>query len=134
MEDRCDGDVNDTMIRNTLSATTSGARLERHAGTDVLDNMMGRNTVSTTTSGVLSSFWFQLAQCLSGRRDEILWTQSPDEAILAVDTTVLNTLTKQELNKLMESVRQLHRRADPKVIAAASQLQCDECHENGKDG
>ncbi|CAE7325309.1 RE1 [Symbiodinium microadriaticum] len=66
--------------------------------------------------------------------------------VMAVDTTPLNTLTAQELEKLMSSVRKLHRRfghpsnqlliknlkarnADPVVIAAASQLQCDECQE-----
>ena len=65
---------------------------------------------------------------------------------MAVDATPLNTLTTQELNKLMEVAHQLHRKfghpsnrlliknlrarnADSKVIAAVSLLKCDECLE-----
>ena len=64
-----------------------------------------------------------------------------------VDTSCLETLTTTELEKLTQHVRQLHRRfghpsnrllvknlihrnADEKVIAAASQLECDECMES----
>ena len=132
------------MIRNTLSTTTSGVRMTE--GQDrVRNDLMSRNTVSTTTSGVLDdALWHQLGRCLSVRQDAVHW--SGDEEIHAIDTSVLQTLTTQELQKLMDSVRQLHRRfghpsnrlliknlqargADPKVIVAASQLRCDECLE-----
>ena len=132
------------MIRNTFSTTTSGVHA-RSNNIRVSKNQMSRNRVSTTTSGVLrESLWQQLGQCLSNRRDEVYW--SGEEEIHAVDTSVLQTLTTQELQKLMDSVRQLHRRfghpsnrlliknlqargADQKVIAAVSQLRCDECLE-----
>ncbi|CAE7259372.1 GIP, partial [Symbiodinium sp. CCMP2456] len=138
----------DVMIRNTLSTTTSGVLRPPIEGASApVTDVMSRNTVSTTTSGVLcQSIWQQMAQCLSSRLDEVLWSQVEGGHVLAVDTTVLNTMTTEELSKLMESVRQLHRRfghpsnklliknlearnADPKIIAAASQLRCDECLE-----
>ena len=132
------------MIRNTFSTTTSGVRVRSGIGR-VSENRMSRNTVSTTTSGVPEeALWQQLGQCLSSRHDEVYW--SGEEEVHAVDTSVLQTLTAQELQKLMDSVRQLHRRfghpsnrlliknlqargADQKVIAAVSQLRCDECLE-----
>ena len=132
------------MIRNTLSTTTSGAQ-ESQKASQLATNGMSRNTVSTTTSGApVQQLWQQLGSCLSSRSDEVYWSSVGE--VHAVDTSVLETLTTQELQKLMDSVRQLHRRfghpsnrlliknlvarnADPKVIAAASQLRCDECLE-----
>ena len=132
------------MIRNTLSTTTSGVPPSRANARDS-SSMMSRNTVSTTTSGVhFEVLWQQLGQCLSGRHEEVHWSRSAE--VHAVDTSILQTLTTQELQRLMDSVRQLHRRfghpsnrlliknlqargADPKVIAAVSQLRCDECLE-----
>ena len=105
--------------------------------------MASRNTVSTTTSRVPGQdLWQQLSRHLSGRIGKVHWADG--EEVLAIDTSVLETMTAVELQKLMDSVRQLHRRfghpssrllvknlqarnADPKVIAAASQLRCDEC-------
>ena len=132
------------MIRNTLSTTTSGAQ-ESQKTSQLVTNGMSRNTISTTTSGApVQQLWQQLGSCLSSRSEEVHWSSVGE--VHAVDTSVLKTLTTQELQKLMDSVRQLHRRfghpsnrlliknlvarnADPKVIAAASQLRCDECLE-----
>ncbi|CAE7912341.1 unnamed protein product, partial [Symbiodinium necroappetens] len=72
---------------------------------------------------------------------------STEDTVFPVDTSCLNTLTSSELERLMQHVRQLHRRfghpsnrllvknllhrnADEKVVAAASQLECDECLES----
>ena len=123
------------MIRNTLSTTTSGVQ-EASRDSWIDTNGLSRNTVSTTTSGVHNqTIWQELGACMSSRLDEVYW--SPVGEVHAVDTSVLQTLTSQELQKLMDSVRQQHRRfghpsnrlliknlvarnADPKVIAAVS--------------
>ncbi|CAE7677868.1 GIP, partial [Symbiodinium necroappetens] len=72
---------------------------------------------------------------------------SGGDTVFPVDTSCLNTLTSSELERLMQHVHQLHRRfghpsnrllvknllyrnADEKVVAAASQLECDECLES----
>ena len=76
----------------------------------------------------------------------VVWT-STNHSVYAVDLECLNTLTTQELAKATEHVRRLHRRfghpsnhllvknlqarnADPRLVAIASQLQCDECQES----
>ena len=103
--------------------------------------------MNTVSSNLMSSStpWKRLcASLLPEHALPIFW--GDNSQVMAVDTTPLNTLTAQELEKLMSSVRKLHRRfghpsnqlliknlkarnADPVVIAAASQLQCDECQE-----
>ena len=77
-----------------------------------------------------------------------LWMIDDDESPLyPVDTSCLETLTTTELERLMQHVRQLHRRfghpsnrlliknlihrgADERLVAAASKLECDECMES----
>ena len=110
----------------------------------VSDSSSVMNTVSTTSMSTQAP-WNRLCSALSPEHAlPIFWANS--SLAMTVDTTPLNTLTTQELDKLMNSVRKLHRRfghpsnqlliknlkarnADPVVIAAASQLQCDECQE-----
>ncbi|CAE7805002.1 unnamed protein product, partial [Symbiodinium sp. CCMP2456] len=75
---------------------------------------------------------------------EVKW--GSENMVMTVDTTPLNTLTSQELDRLMAVALQLHRKfghpsnrlliknlrarnADSKVIAAVSLLKCDECQE-----
>ena len=97
--------VTDPMIRNTLSTTTSGVPGKKDQ-TDFRDSLMSRNAV---TSGVPDrSLWQQLGRHLSGRLEKVHWADGGEA--LAVDTSVLETMTTTELQKLMDSGRQLHRR------------------------
>ena len=113
-----------------------------------------------STSHVLSNV-VEVADLRPGNSSSKFWTSmttisdvatawlldAPEDTVFPVDTSCLNTLTSSELEKLMQHVRQLHRRfghpsnrllvknllhrnADEKVVAAASQLECDECLES----
>ncbi|CAE7207895.1 GIP [Symbiodinium sp. CCMP2592] len=93
----------------------------------------------------IGQIWKRLCQGLQPRDEpEIVWKE--EAHVMAVDLTPLNTLTSQELEKLMSVAHQLHRKfghpsnrlliknlkarnADAKVIAAVSLLKCDECQE-----
>eukprot|EP00439_Symbiodinium_sp_Y106_P014973 s9774_g2.t1 len=93
----------------------------------------------------LSRIWQRLCKGIHDLEEsEVMWNEG--DTVMAVDVTPLNTLTSQELEKLMGVAHQLHRKfghpsnrlliknlrarnADAKVIAAVSLLKCDECQE-----
>ena len=129
--------------QNTFSTTTAGDFLGHETALDQ-DHTASQNTFSTTTWGALQSIWTWLTRSVTRRHGDLMWAD--DGEIYPIDTSVLETLEPPKLQRLMEDVRKLHRRfghpsnkllvknlqsrnADPLVIAAASQLECDECLE-----
>ncbi|CAE7435674.1 unnamed protein product [Symbiodinium sp. CCMP2592] len=123
-------------------------------GKSALD--VGPCKLATTSSKLLNSIdpanqaplyiWKRMCQSISTASEVEIPFKDAEEAVMAIDITPLNTLTSQELDKLMQVAHQLHRKfghpsnrlliknlqarnADPKVIAAVSLLKCDECQE-----
>ena len=107
-------------------------------------NLAIQNTFSTSVSAEKSNFWTWIARFVKPNHEELMWNE--DGEIMPIDTSPLEELEPAELQRLEESVLKLHRRfghpnnrllvknlqargANPLVIAAASQIQCDECLE-----
>ena len=130
-------------IQNTFSTTTVGA-FSHSLETMDEHHAASQNTFSTTTKGPSDSLWTWLSRAMTRGHGDLMW--SDEGELFPIDTTILEALEPPKLQKLIEDVRKLHRRfghpsnrllvknlqtrnADPLVIAAASQLECDECLE-----
>ena len=120
-----------------------GSSLHMSSATQVLSNVLDVADLRPSTPS--SKFWTSVTT--TSRAATAWMLEVEGDTVFPVDTSCLNTLTTSELERLMQHVRQLHRRfghpsnrllvknllhrnADEKVVAAASQLECDECLES----
>ncbi|OLP81054.1 Copia protein [Symbiodinium microadriaticum] len=120
-----------------------GTTLHVSSAAQVLSNVLDVADLKPSTPS--SKFWTSVTT--TSRAATAWMLEAEGDTVFPVDTSCLNTLTTSELERLMQHVRQLHRRfghpsnrllvknllhrnADEKVVAAASQLECDECLES----